>query len=375
MKIVVLSSGLQSEYGGSAISEASLCASLSREAEVIVLCPKDRWDPAFSQRFGLKGIRGFAPHEPLNALGSPLHWLHEALAGADIFHLNGHWRWENYFFTRLCLAKGIPYVMHPRGMFLLGHRKVALKHVFNWLLGDEMARQAARVIALSRYETRQFRYYPISPERIAVIPNGITVPSAFRRPEGSEPYLLYLGRLEARKNLVFLIEAFADYARGGGPCRLDLVGPIEKGYDRQILDACERYRMLGRVRILPPVYDDKKWEMMAAAKAVLYPTVDEPFGRVPFEAVAAGAYPIVPDESGSAEYLAKFLPECIYRHQNPASLVNAIRAVEARTADARELQDARAWVVRELEWGRVAGKVLALYESVTGRPRLSLTGR
>jgi glycosyltransferase involved in cell wall biosynthesis len=320
-------------------------------------------------------VRTFSPWELLDAVGNPNHWLHDFLDGADVFHLNGHWRPENYLFTRLCRRKGIPYVMHPRGMFLVGHRKAALKRLFNLLIGNEMASHAAKVIALSQYEVRQFRPYPIASERIEVVPNGIPLPGDAGKAvaQTEARYFLYIGRLESRKNLLFLVEAFADYVRAGGKSLLYLVGPVEHGYDLRIHEKVRELKLGKQVMICPPAYDAEKWKFLRNACAVIYPTVDEPYGRVPFEAVAAGTFPIIPDESGSAEYLSGFFPYCIYKHQNPASLVAVMRETEKRSeaSDRGDLAKARAWVADTLDWKRIADRVVAIYREIApARPEL-----
>jgi glycosyltransferase involved in cell wall biosynthesis len=363
LRIVVVSSGLRPEYGGAAISEASLCTALTPHGEVRVLCPKERWAPEFTSHLGLGGVRPFSPVEVLTAMVNGRHWLHGVLDGADILHLNGHWRWENYLFTRLCRAKGIPYLLHPRGMFVVAHRNVVLKRFFNLLFGKQIVRHAAKIIALSRHEISQFEPYPISPERIAVVPNGIPIPDGSRTgtavPEDTT-YFLYIGRLERRKNLLFLVDAYDLYLRTGGKARLLMMGPAERGYDDEILAKIRALRITDNVSLIPPVYDGGKWQYIRDARAVIYPTTYEPYGRVPFEAVAAGTFPIVSDDSGSAEYLSPFLPYCIYQHSSHSSLVETMKAIERRT-DRDDLTRARAWMADALDWKSIADTVVRIY--------------
>ncbi len=113
MKIVLLSSGLASEYGGAAISEASLSAALSHYADVTVLVRKNRLNPDFIRPYKLKEVRAFEPWEPWEALQKENHWLHTVLEGADVFHLNGLWRWENFFFAQLCQRTEYPLRFAP----------------------------------------------------------------------------------------------------------------------------------------------------------------------------------------------------------------------------------------------------------------------
>ena len=370
MRIIVSSQALTPWYGGSAISEASLSAHLSKFADVTVLCPQGNLDYAFARSFGVKEVREYQPIEVFDAWKDNTHWLSQCLDGADIFHMNGHWKWENYFFARLCKKKGIPYILHPRGMLLVDQRKPVLKRLFNLTIGNWVARHAARVIALSHFEVAQFAPYKLSSNRITVLPNGVDAPKltgADDIPLGLNedyPFFLYLGRLVDRKNILFLLDAFSHYRLSGGQAVLLLVGPVERDYDQKIEARINELKLGGLARILPPVYGNEKWQFMKKARAVIYPTIDEPFGRVPFEAIAAGAFPIVPDESGSAEYLTPFLPECIYRHQDVQSLVSVMSGLELKrkNTDTESLVKAQGWVRDVLDWDKVAGSVMKIYE-------------
>src|SRR4051812_15158064 len=105
MHIIVTSQALTPWYGGSAISEASLCSHLGKNCKVTVLCREGAVDYAFVQSFGLKDVREYRPREVVDAWRNPKHWLSRTLDEADVFHLNGHWKWENYFFARLCVGR------------------------------------------------------------------------------------------------------------------------------------------------------------------------------------------------------------------------------------------------------------------------------
>ncbi|MEZ4750737.1 MAG: glycosyltransferase family 4 protein [Bdellovibrionota bacterium] len=367
LRVVVVSSGLAPQFGGAAVSEASLCAFLSQHADVTVLCRGDAVDGEFVQGFGLNGVVRYHPAEIYEAWKNKAEWIHKLLDAADVLHLNGHWRWENYFFARLCKRKGVPYVLHPRGMLLVGHRKTLLKYVFNLLIGNWIVRHASKVIALSQYETRHFDGYGLPARAVQIIPNGIPVgakkevvlPANIHLPE---KYFLYYGRVEKRKNLVFLVNAFAEYVKAGGSAHLLIMGPVERGYDRTIKAAADVKDVAFRVHLLAPQYDDTRWELVRRSLAVVYPALEEPFGRVPFEAVAVGTVPIIPDRSGSAEYLKWHIPSAIYKQEDAHSLSAALLRAEKGSIEGASA--AQEWVKNALDWKHISRAVLDLYREV-----------
>lgn len=361
MKILFVSSGLSFQFGGSAVSEASLCRELQKQHDVEILTPVGRLEKDFVSEYNLKNVQEFSPLQ---------RWSRE-FPTVDICHLNGHWKWPYFFIARQCQRRDIPYIIHPRGMFLVGHRSVFKKRAFNSILGKTLVRNASGVIALSEFEKeRQFSPYKIPEEKIRVIPNGIPVPSqifeSIDSPAGVKKHFLYIGRLEARKNLLFLIDAFKKYVEAGGTSDLLLVGPVERGYDREVENQIRLTGMKGKVFVLAPAYGEQKTALLREATAVIYPTLDEPFGRVPFEAIAHGVLPIIPSESGSAEYIRPLLPHSIYTHQDVTSLARIMRLTDSDLYGLQReaLPRAKEWVRHELNWEKIVEKVVAFYDAI-----------
>ncbi len=366
MRVLFVSSGLSARFGGAPISEASLAAQLARHCTISVVCPTERLDLAFLRQFGVADGHSFSPVDVFTAWRGQPSPILDLFAGVDLVHLNGHWRWENYFFSEMARRQGIPIVLHPRGMCLVGRRKFWRKKIFNKCLGNQVVRSASKVILLSHYEAAQLSPYGIAPEKLTVIPNGIAIPSKDAGASGRGGYFLYYGRLEERKNLIFLLEAFALYRQSGGTASLWCMGPAERNYDVLLQRRSLELNLAESFLIKEPAYGDEKWNIIRNSLCVVYPTKDEPFGRVPFEAVAAGVMPVVPEDSGSAEYLGKFLPSCLYPQGDASRLAEVLRRIEGAKNAGIDLglSAAHAWVAHELNWDRIARRVFELYSSL-----------
>jgi glycosyltransferase involved in cell wall biosynthesis len=385
VKIALVSQALTPQYGGSAFSEASLAGSLlAGDNDVVVFCRNGCSDADFVGRFGKIEVQSYRPLQWVWAWLNKNHALRRAIRDADLLHLNGHWRWENYFIARVCVVEKKPYILQPRGMLWLGHRKIWLKKVFQRFVGKYVIRHASRVIALSKFELSHWEGYGFPNDQIEVLPNGVLGVGESKKDQAPEDlplaphgYFLYLGRLESRKNLVFLIQCFYSYRRRGGKAELWLVGPAERNYDAVLRDAILRMGMTAHVRLLPPVFTEGKKAILAGALALVYPAIEEPFGRVPFEALEAGCRPIVPRRSGSAEYIRPFLPEMIYEDTSPESLLSVLRQAEKPSPSQQlQLDKACQWVRRELHWERVVQRYEDVYRTVLKNPtRASDRGR
>ena len=364
-RILFFSSGLAPEYGGAAISEASLCQSLSGRVEVVLACRSDRWNRKFLREFNLNNPLEFKPRDFYQAWKNPKHTVRDWFKNIDVVHLNGHWRWEYFFIQQLCREFSIPYVLHPRGMMLEAGRKHQVKRVFNHLIGKRLAQGAYKIIALSHYETQQLNPYGVDRNKVSVIPNGVCGnPTSIEfSPDCLSDHFLYFGRLEHRKNLLFLLEAYEQYRQMGGNKKLRLKGPIEHGYEQLIHKKVEELKLGHHVSILAPTYGPDKWRHLGQALAVIYPCVDEPFGRVPFETLLAGGLPILPTDSGGAEYLQPVLPQAIYPNRNSQALAERLFWAEKLELSQRKeaLEAARDWVEEALDWKIISKKFLNLY--------------
>jgi len=360
-----------------AFSEASLCGILQKKAPTRVLCRRWSVDYSFARSFGLTDIIEYEPLDVLRALRSPGHWLRVLLNETSVFHMNGYGRWEDPLFALLCLRHRVPYLVQPRGA--LGARcGLSLpQKLFHRGVGKFVFGQAKNVLALSQFEGNELMGLGISSEKIRVFPNGVTFPSSLAAPARSskahpgipsDPYFFYLGRIEASKNLLFLLDVIHLYRKTGGASSLYLMGPSTDGYHSVIQKRISELHLNDRVFLLSPSYDEARWHWLSGATALIYPTLDEPFGRVPFEALFAGVLAVVPDSGGSAEYLRPLLPECVFASSDPGDLCRILREVEAFDEATRKKMVARAskWIETELDWERIGDHIVSLYAQMTG---------
>lgn len=195
-------------------------------ADTTVLVRERKFDPMFAQTYHLNEIITYRPMQLLLALLGKWDALGKVFLEQDVVHLNGHWTWDNFVMALICRRHSIPYILQPRGMLWIGHRSLWKKRLFNRLIGRFIVRNASRVLALSHFESEQFEPYRIPKDKLEVIPNPIEQKKMESEEKASDPaYFLYLGRIEQRKNLLFLIEAFQVYVKAGGKHTFISLGP------------------------------------------------------------------------------------------------------------------------------------------------------
>jgi phosphatidyl-myo-inositol alpha-mannosyltransferase len=130
------------------------------------------------------------------------------------------------------------------------------------------------------------------------IPNGIDVAS-FAAPKTSirTPHaIFYVGRLEKRKGVRFLLMAFAEVQRVLPDATLLIAGD---GPERNMLKSRVRQLKLVGVEFLGAVDEDEKRRLLATCGVFTSPAIyGESFGVVLLEAMAAGAVTVAGDNDG-----------------------------------------------------------------------------
>jgi glycosyltransferase involved in cell wall biosynthesis len=231
-------------------------------------------------------------------------------------------------------------------------------------------RRAAKVIAVSK-ATRDdlVRVYGAEPSRIEVIHSGVTVmdrelsspdqvESTLDRYDIRPPYLLFLGRLETKKNVARIVQAFLMLKERGIPHQLVLGGTPGVGFeDVQRLIQSSRFP---KDVVLTGYLGEEKADLFSGADAFVFPSLYEGFGFPILEAATYGIPVITSRSSSLAEVAGK-----------AAVLVDPLDVGEIARAIARVIEDEtlRAELVelgrdrlREFDWGNTAGSVLQVLQ-------------
>jgi glycosyltransferase involved in cell wall biosynthesis len=299
--------------------------------------------------------------------------LRRSMPAADVVHLHSVFLWPTWAAARLARRSRVPYVLSPRGMLikkLIASRHPRLKSAWIGLIEKSNLERAAAIHATSTYEAAELDKFGWDLSRVAIVPNGVDAGDDARVDEpsadigalaGSEPLILFLGRIAAVKGLDRLLHGFARSRCG----ILAIVGTDYEGLASRLSRLAVELGIAARVRIIPrTVAGADKECLFAAARAFVLPSYSESFGNSALEAMQRGVPVIVTPEVGAAE-IVREARAGVVADGDPASLGQAIDLFVGDASLALAMGEAgRRHVGDHYGWPSVAARMEALYESV-----------
>ena len=236
--------------------------------------------------------------------------------------------------------------------------------------------RCARLIAVSEFTRRELiETFGVPAERVHCVHNGIRpelrplgaadLQPVLARLGLTPPYLLHVGTLEPRKNLLLLMRAYGDLPESlRSRCPLVLAG----GWGWNAAELAEHYQSAARhrgVRLLGYLHDADLPALYNGARALVFPSHYEGFGLPPVEMLACGGAVIASTAGAVAETVGPraYLVDADDRAGWRDAMARAITDDEWRTQLGRGgPEHARAFT-----WERCAQETYRVYEAALGR--------
>ena len=225
----------------------------------------------------------------------------------DIIHLHGHRHLLNNIVLRWAKQRDIPYVFTANGTLRRHERKILIKVVWDALLSGSIPRKADACIAVSKTDRSIHRKQGISDIKVHHIPNGLDLSefhpiessffqTTFDVPAGHK-CILYLGRISPRKGVDTLVQSFQHLQTRNA--HLVIAGSDMGG----LRDAKLLAKRHPHIHFSDTISGSNRLQALSAADLVVYPSKDEIFGLVPFEALMSGTPVLVSDDCGCGEII------------------------------------------------------------------------
>lgn len=248
-------------------------------------------------------------------------------------------------------------------------------HLYLSVLATMAIRRATRIVCVSEYTRRELvGRFPSVRDRVRVIGEGVDTrfcpqPEAaihrFRRRFGLvDPYVLFVGTIEPRKNIPRLIEAFSAAVAGHAyPHRLIIAGgkgwmngPVRMAYDAS--------PVRDRIYFAGYLPDDQLAAAYAGADIFAYPSLHEGYGLPPLEAMACGTPVLtsnvtsIPEVVGDAALLVD--------PRETAQIADGLASLMRNRMLREDLAEAGVSRARQFSWSDVATRMIEVYREAAG---------
>lgn len=293
--------------------------------------------------------------------------LSAAAKSHAILHTHGLWLMPNLYGAFAARRHPqAPVIYSPRGMLAPAALTFSkFKKELFWHLAQKKALSRATCFhATSIHEAEDIRRAGLNAP-IAIIPNGIDVPYIPSKQERAPSRtVLHLGRLHPKKGTHKLIEAWIRIQSTFPTWTLRIVGPSEKGYVERLQQQANRGA--ARVTFEDGLYGAERLQAYCSAELFVLPTLNENFGLVVAEALAAGT-PVIC--SKGAPWSGLHHHRCGWWIDHSVdSLELALRAAMSLSDTERSLMGARgrSWMAAEFSWESVARSMRSVYRWALG---------
>jgi len=248
--------------------------------------------PCFSKRFYI----------PKNGFTQIWRMVRET----DIIHLMGHWTLLNVLVYLFARRLNKPYVVCPAGSLPIFGRSKIFKVIYNFVIGKRILKNAHGYIAITNDEISHFKPYKVDEHKIIIIPNGIDAgqysacdDSAFRNKFGlsSEPFILFVGRLNLIKGPDLLLHAFAKTVEFFPNHLLVFAGP-DGGMLSELKNTARELAIEKRIHFPGFIGGELKSQAYHAAQLLVIPSRSEAMSIVALEAGITGTPILLTDQCG-----------------------------------------------------------------------------
>jgi glycosyltransferase involved in cell wall biosynthesis len=345
---------------GEYIHQAIKALARTGEDEITLFSSSWKDRPAADLRSELPNVRVVDQRIPVRALNLAWHRLGwppvEAVAGGtyDVAHSPHPLLLPSRSAAQLVTIHDVHFLSHPERTSEEIRRDYPV-------LAATHARRADRIIVSSHFAAGEVqRAFNVETAKIAICPAG--APEWSSGPHGGDAngYILFMGTLDARKNIGGLLEAYGQLlSKNAAAPRLVIAGAASPD-SAPWLEQIAQPPLAGHVEYLGYVPTDRRESLFRGVRLFVLPSFEEGFGLPALEAMAAGV-PVVASTRGS-------LPEVVGEAgllidpDDTAALVDALERIISDDTLRKNLSYRGTQQAARFSWSRTAADIRQAYQ-------------
>ncbi|HZE20615.1 MAG TPA: glycosyltransferase, partial [Desulfobaccales bacterium] len=234
--------------------------------------------------------------------------LRRKIPASDLVHIHSLYLFHDLVAGHWCRHFAVPYLVRPHGTLdpFIYRRHRGRKRLMEYLFEHRNIRRAAALHFTTAAEAELAAPHTFQTPGL-VVPLGINFeefaelpePGEFRRryPEiGDQHIILFFGRINFKKGLDILAQAFGAVARRRQDVRLVIAGPDNEGWGDRVRSWLNEQGVLDRTTFTGMLLGPEKLAVLRDANLFVLPSYSENFGLAVIEAMAAGLPVIISDQ-------------------------------------------------------------------------------
>ncbi|PWB83562.1 MAG: hypothetical protein C3F11_05955 [Methylocystaceae bacterium] len=298
-----------------------------------------------------------------------LTWLLRHVRDFDVIHIHALFSFSSVAAAFAARARGVPYVVRPLGTlneYGVKRRRPWLKTASFRLIESRILTHAAAVHFTSQGEWDEAKSLGV-PSRGVVIPLGVDgaeVTEQCKPPievEAGQKIVLFLSRLDPKKNVEGLLKAFGSVRQSHSNAVLVIAGDGPAEYVRSLKSLAEAEGIAEATTWTGHVEGPQKWSTFAAADVFVLPSLSENFGIAAVEAMIAGRACVIGRGVAIAEEIAG-AGAGLVTEPDPPSIAHALKSLLDEETLRREMgARGRELAEREYASSAMAKRLVELY--------------
>lgn len=176
-------------------------------------------------------------------------------------------------------------------------------------------------------------------------------------------YITYIGRIESRRNIKFLLELFKNLSNKRNDIKLLLIGKGEKEYKQECFELMEKLDIKEKIEYYEYMNQELLPKIYSLSDVFLLPTRYEIFGMVLLEAMYFGT-PVITTYNGGSDMLIKDKENgFIINDFNMDDWIDrTIELLENKELKTKIINNAKEKIEKEFTWEILTDKFLDVYK-------------
>jgi glycosyltransferase involved in cell wall biosynthesis len=312
-------------------------------------------------------------------------WLWSNVGRFDIVHIHALFSFSSLVTAMIARQRRIPYIIRPLGTLTsygMNKRRPALKWLSFVLFERQILKAATAVHFTSEQEFREAKALNV-PMRGVVIPLALGNSLSPKSQQNTAAYqtndslntILFMSRIDPKKNLEGLLRAFSLISKDGPRTILLIAGDGNRQYENSLRTLSSSLELDSRIEWLGHVDGAQKEAALARANVFVLPSFSENFGIVVLEALSAGLPCIVGRKVALADQI-EAAGAGIAVDTEPSAIADGLKMLLANASERNMMgQRARQLVEKEFTAERMADRLIALYKDISIEKRATVNGQ